>query len=328
MTDGISIHDFNKEVVCSYKDERYSVRDNGAVLRHARVGDKPRPTDNQWTFGKQNDMTGYMEIVSVRVHIIVATAFHGERSTKVYVVDHIDTNRSNNRLENLRWLTRLENVLKNPITRKKIEFVCGCSAEEFLSNPVKYRDKFLEPNFTWMRAVSAEEAKACLENLQAWAKSDKPPAGGAIGEWIYKPTALQYQPIEAISEIIKSNTLNAVQRDWRIASEFPCCPQEITKEPISDYAERLKPGLIFCRNNLYASVVSKSTLSADRQSLYIVAESKGATKPWALAMITFENDLFVHSNLGTFFSLEGVEKEYCLSQGLEWTGGDSFDDYC
>ncbi len=76
MTHDKSLHDFNKEVICSFKDERYSVRDNGAVLRHAREGKRPRPTDNQWTFGKQNDMTGYMEIASVRVHIIVATAFH------------------------------------------------------------------------------------------------------------------------------------------------------------------------------------------------------------------------------------------------------------
>ncbi|WP_294143305.1 HNH endonuclease signature motif containing protein [uncultured Sanguibacteroides sp.] len=34
----------------------------------------------------------------------------------IYVVDHIDTNRQNNRIENLRWLTKLENVLLNPIS--------------------------------------------------------------------------------------------------------------------------------------------------------------------------------------------------------------------
>lgn len=134
------INAFKQEVECIYKDEKYSVRDNGAVFRHSRDGKQPRKYDNFWTFGKPNDKTGYMEIGSARVHIIVAMAFYGARDTKIYVVDHIDTNRQNNRIENLRWLTRLENVLLNPNSRKKIEYICGCSAEEFLANPEKYRD--------------------------------------------------------------------------------------------------------------------------------------------------------------------------------------------
>lgn len=296
------------------------------VLRHAREGKKPRPTDNRWTFGEPNTKTGYMEIVSVRVHIIMAIAFHGERSTKVFVVDHIDTNRKNNRPENLRWLTRLENVMNNPVTRKKIEFICGCSALEFLSDPAKYRDRFMDPNIGWMRAVTAEEARACLVNMQAWAKSDKLPAGGTIGEWIYKELDLYAQQIEPIPEIIKSITLNAMQHNWSIASEFPCCPQEITEEPITVYSEKLKPGLLFCKNNTYSSLVSKSSVSSDCQSIYVITETKGALKPWALADITFENNLFVHSNLGSFFTQQGAEKEFCLAQGHEWSGGVTFDD--
>ena len=50
----------------------------------------------------------------------MATAFHGEPPTKEHVVDHIDTNKQNNRPENLRWVTRLENILLNPITAKRI----------------------------------------------------------------------------------------------------------------------------------------------------------------------------------------------------------------
>ena len=86
-----SVNDYTREEECVYKDERYSVRDNGAVWRHPREGKRPRPTDCQWTFGKPNSKTGYMEIGSARVHIIVAMAFYGAQDTKVYVVDHIDT---------------------------------------------------------------------------------------------------------------------------------------------------------------------------------------------------------------------------------------------
>ncbi len=45
-------NDFKREKVCIYKNETYSVRDNGAVLRHPRENGRVRPTDNQWTFGK------------------------------------------------------------------------------------------------------------------------------------------------------------------------------------------------------------------------------------------------------------------------------------
>ena len=165
MTTDKLIDDFIREENCTYKEERYSVRDNGAVFKHCHIGKRPRPTDNQWTFGKSNDKTGYMEIASVRIHRIIATAFHGEPPTKEYVVDHIDTNKRNNRPANLRWVTRLENILLNPITVKRIEWACGCTIEEFLSDPSKYRDKFQEPNFKWMCAVSEEEGQISLQRM-------------------------------------------------------------------------------------------------------------------------------------------------------------------
>lgn len=36
---------FNKEVECFYKNERYSVRDNGAVFRYPRDGKRLRKYD-------------------------------------------------------------------------------------------------------------------------------------------------------------------------------------------------------------------------------------------------------------------------------------------
>jgi len=77
MTDFLPDHDFCEERECIYKAERYSVRDYGAVMRHPLDINRPRPTDNKWTFGNPNSKTGYMEIATVRVHRIIATAFHG-----------------------------------------------------------------------------------------------------------------------------------------------------------------------------------------------------------------------------------------------------------
>lgn len=46
---------------CIYKDEHYSVRDNGAVFRHAKDITKPRKLDEQWLFGTKNEKTGYYD---------------------------------------------------------------------------------------------------------------------------------------------------------------------------------------------------------------------------------------------------------------------------
>ena len=143
---------FEKETECEYKDNVYSVRDNGSVMRHPQEGKKPRPLDNKWTFGTINMHKGYTMIGSEPVHRIVATAFLGEAPSKIHVVDHIDINRQNNRPENLRWVIRLENIVLNEITRRKLELLCGCTIDEILSDLSILRNKNLTPQFEWMRA--------------------------------------------------------------------------------------------------------------------------------------------------------------------------------
>lgn len=327
----VSVDDFVRELECVYDEERYSVRDNGAVMRHARVGGRRRGVDVQWTFGKPSDKTGYMEIASVRVHRIVATAFHGDPPTPQHVVDHIDTNRRNNRPENLRWLTRLENALKNPITARRIELMCG-SIEAFLADPSKLGQSGLDPNFSWMRTVSAEEGQRSLARMLAWAKSDKPSSGGTLGEWLFgesppaPPVAVE---IEAPQPLVMGQTPGTAQRGWKTPSEFPCCPDVGTEEPLAAYAANLVPGAMFSRNRFSESIVAKSALADEGRSLWVMCSyhDELGLKPWSLAQVTFEDGLFVHASHGTFFGEEGVEKQFTLGQGLEWTGGDSIDDY-
>lgn len=345
----ISVHDCQREVDCAYDDERYSVRDNGAVLRHPRTGKRPRPTDNQWTFGKPNPQNGYMYIASVRIHRIVATAFHGAPPTPEHVVDHIDTNRRNNRPENLRWLTRLENALNNPITVKRIEFICG-SIEAFLADPSILCHGSLDRNFGWMRTVSLEEAQACRERMHLWAKSDKPASGGgSLGEWLFKPVPAnppqktvnaaprmarpailpqEWAAPPEISDLVMAKTPGAAQRKWRVPTEFPCCPQQKPEDrPIAAYAANLVAGAVFSRNDLSTHTVLETASINDEQSIYVMCESTGM-KPWSLAKVSFEDGLFVHENKGTFFEKTGAEKALCISKGLKWDGGDTFDDYC
>ncbi|MFN8294847.1 MAG: HNH endonuclease signature motif containing protein [Chitinophagales bacterium] len=210
-----------REEICTYKGEKYSVRDNGEILRHPRDGKKPRPKDNQWTFGKPNQ-NGYMHFNSEVIHRIVAYAFLGEPPSKQHIVDHLDTNRQNNRPENLRWLTKLENIINNPITVKKIIICCG-SIEAFLKDPSilkKYEKE--DQNFGWMRNVSPEEAQISLDRLLEWAKSDKIPTGGTLGDWIFKRNTKQLKSntsaeneIHNIEEII-NNVFAKVEKETRV----------------------------------------------------------------------------------------------------------------
>lgn len=323
----VSLNDFDKETECIYKDERYSVRDNGAVLRHARKNKRLRKYDNQWTFGKPNN-NGYMLIVSEVVHRIVAYAFLGEPPTSQHIVDHIDTNRQNNRPENLRWITKLENILLNPITLSRIIYKYG-SIDNFLSDPSKPLNGELEQNFDWMRTVTKAESENTRENLLNWAKEGKISKGGQLGEWVLSNLKQQNDYRTEKNQLTESLTPNAAQKNWKTPSEFPFCPQNITDNLVTNYAQNLKRGEIFSRNQYSNSIIEDFATSKDKNTLWIMCKSgdDNAIKPWSLAQVTYESEMFVHENLGSFFKKDGAEKQFTLAQGLEWTSGDTFDDY-
>lgn len=329
---------------CNYKGEHYSVRDNGEIMRHRRKGTRRRKLDEVWTFGTPNLTNGYALFCGEGVHRIVATAFHGEAPSSQYVVDHIDTNRRNNRPENLRWVTRIENVLKNPITRARIENLCG-SIKVFLANPSILRGhEKIDPNFSWMRAVSPEEARVSLERLTNWAKESTKPKGGGLGEWIYQERKEAFNPCTSqpskmqesnesdsleLSNEMQSLTPNAMQIDWRIPSEFPCCPRELTDNPLKEYLSNLKVDAVFCKNNIYSSLVVDCKIIDEGNFLCVMTRSeKETTKPWALAKIFYKEGVFFHENMGAYFEKKGAEKYFTLMQGKEWMGGDVLDDYC
>lgn len=216
----------------------------------------------------------------------------------------------------------------NPITAKRIEIVCG-SVEAFLVDPSKFHDKFQDPNYKWMCSVRIEDARASKERLLAWAKTDKRPSGGSLGEWIFNRN-LPKTNREEVPGFAISLTVNAIQKNWKTPTEFPCCPHDTSNRSITDYAANLKVDTVFSKNQYASSIVESFAVSKDENTLWIMCRSSdiSAIKPFSLAEITIENDKYVHKNLGSFFQKVGAEKEFKLAQGIEWTGGITFDDLC
>lgn len=341
------LNNYSDVKTCIYKGERYSVRNNGAIYRYARKGKRVRKDDNKWTFGKPNKRTGYMDFCSERVHRIVAFAFLGEPPTLQHVVDHIDTNRRNNRPQNLRWLTKLDNVLKNPITLKKIEYLCG-SIDAFLNNP-SIIGEFVnsDSNFEWMRTVTPEEAKASYKRLCEWVKRDnkKKYSDGRIGEWIYQERKVQPSYVMTDNNTLKNDkvetsldmrkdllvealTPDALQRNWVTPTEFPCCPKAKVANPIMAYYSNLSVGHKFSCNQYGDSIVLDFAFLEKEMKLLVLCKNDKSLKPWSLAGVTYENEKFVHTSYGMFFSEDGAKKDFTLVQGKEWTGGTTFDDLC
>jgi hypothetical protein len=312
------IHVYDQEVEVCFRSETYRVRDNGAVYRLARAGGMRRKLDEVWTFGNARKSTGYMAIANHIVHQIVATAFHPKPS-KEHVVDHLDTNRMNNRADNLRWVTRLENVLLNPITRQRIIFAYG-SLDAFFENP----NRGTVPNIEWMRTVGKEEALECKKRLTRWAEKPQTPRDGRLGEWLFDSPSVELpQPKEP--EDISSLTPLAFQRKWVTPTEFPLCPSEVVADALNEYVEWLSFAAVFARNQYGESVVVTADMGKD-DVVSVLCRSASSVKDWAVAKVFIEDGKFCHENAGSFFTLQGALKGHCKIVGQPCE--ESIDDFC
>jgi len=86
---------------------------------------------------------------------------------------------------------------------------------------------------------------------------------------------------------------------------------------------------VFSSNKYSTTLVANFAISDDKSTIWVMGESsqESPVKRWSLAQVTYENELYVHTNLGSFFEKVGAEKQFTLAQGLEWTGEDSIDDF-
>jgi hypothetical protein len=314
---------YDREKEVEFDGDKYLVRDNGAVYRKHRPGRRRSRFDENWTFGRHVKSTGYMYIGSHVVHRIVAFAFLGSPPSEKHVVDHIDTNRSNNRAENLRWVTRLDNVIRHPSTRKGIVSAYG-SLDKFVENP--RAPSTSDPKVDWLKTFTKEDAERSREQLLEWAESDGHPKGSSLTNRVYG-TREPSPPVSETIQDIQSLTPMAVQRRWKTPTEFLCCPNALGPDPLAEYARNLRSGTIFSRDRYKESSVVMAGQGDAFLSVLTASKEEDAVKPWAVAKVTIENGKFVHESIGSFFELNGAKKAHFRLLDIPFSA-ESIDDYC
>lgn len=315
------LNQFNREVATFYGGEEYLVRDNGSVFRKYRYEKRKRKLDETWTFGTESPSNPYLHITGVRVHRIVATAFHGEPDDPKHVVDHIDTNCRNNRPENLRWLSRLENALTNPATRKKIEYLCG-SVEAFLENPSMLPQIAGAPNTRWMRTVTEEEARNCKVRMDIWSHSYSKPKNtrGSIQRYnsfedrVFKPLQKWEVGLGREPGLDMALTPWCAQYMWRASAYFPSCPSHFGHHPVNDYFENLKRGAVLSYSDhdelCPKLVVHEAKLLAAGSSIVVLGRSEKST--WTIVGIERDEKSkhFIHFILGSYSKLAEAQRAF------------------
>lgn len=375
------LNDYTIVKKCNYKGQLYSVRNNGAVYRHVRSEKSIRELDEAWTFGKYDKSSGFMKIGNDAIHRIVACAYLGEPPCDFYVVSHIDLNRRNNDVKNLRWLPRLANALNHHGIRMEIELKYG-KISNFVSNINNIRE-FAQSNikYAWMGTVTLDELKITAESLnirefeepyntttinesnnlnnnellletdngientcndggltdEDWRKSgsmffseSSPYAVHAIQGVSVSPNdeeaSSDCNEEEGKDMLTESLTNNALQRRWVTPTEFCLCPKESCVNPIEGYYHNLSKEKVFCKNKYGESVIKDFELSDNKNYLFVSCIVDNIYPKYALSVISFEDGKFVHTNIGKFFSEEGMKKYIIISQGKEWDGDLTFDD--
>lgn len=165
---------YTRQVVCEYKSHRYSVRDNGAIMRHGDAGDE------EWTFGTFNSR-GILHYKNVSVPKVVATAFLGPAPNDFYFASHIDGNVENNRPENLRWLSPLEQILDNPKTISSIMERCG-SIDAFLMNPASLLKEDVQ--FLRLQTITGGDVLDAIKHLVSMSSDVPLRTGNIYVDWL------------------------------------------------------------------------------------------------------------------------------------------------
>ena len=122
-------------------DGRYRIGNKGTVIGISRSKDN-RYSNKQWVLKQYEDRNGYMYVTlqkdkkrkTIKVHRLVAEHFI-ENVNNYPCVNHIDSNRKNNDVSNLEWVTYKQNM-EHAVKNHRFDNMAKLNSERMKKNEV------------------------------------------------------------------------------------------------------------------------------------------------------------------------------------------------
>ncbi|HEY9169801.1 MAG TPA: HNH endonuclease [Lutibacter sp.] len=149
------IINFRKEIWRSYKNEKWSEEDDYMVSNYGRIK-KKKVYDENWRLSPTSIVSGYESFGVVKkgklgstsffVHRLVAMLFLEKRDDQKYVI-HLDFDKLNNQVSNLKWVNKTEMFLHHKKNPKKIARIGKVTYSKLTEGRVRIiKKKMLDPN--------------------------------------------------------------------------------------------------------------------------------------------------------------------------------------
>ena len=119
----------------------YQIGNKGTVISFSRSNDD-RYKNKQWVLKQYEDRNGYMYVTlsnnkkrkTIKVHRLVAEAFL-DNPNSYPCVNHIDSNRKNNNVSNLEWVTYKQNM-EHAVKNHRFDNMAKLNSQRMKANKV------------------------------------------------------------------------------------------------------------------------------------------------------------------------------------------------
>ena len=154
---------------------RYKIGNKGTVIGISRSNDD-RYKNKQWVLKQYEDRNGYMYVTlsnnkkrkTIKVHRLVAEAFL-DNPNSYPCVNHIDSNRKNNNVSNLEWVTYKQNM-KHAVKNHRFDNMAKLNSERIKLNPL---NGYIYANKLTKKRVGKFDEFGCIEIYESISEASR-----------------------------------------------------------------------------------------------------------------------------------------------------------